>query len=120
MDPTALSTGALLSVLCTEFIEVIKQSKYVTTITKDTDKANRILGAVVAFLTGLGIHLHFDSVTGQLIVSGLLTASVGHAFLQWAQQQAYYRLVVKASPPTTAITSNTSTTVNKDNIIKGA
>ena len=90
-----LSTGMLVSVLMTEVVQMVKQSDHFKWFTMETEKANRLLGILVAFLTGLGIHMQFDVVSGQLVVTGLVPAVLGHAALQWAQQQVYYRLLVK-------------------------
>jgi hypothetical protein len=89
-----LSTGMLVSVLMTELVQMVKASSHFKWFTMETEKANRVLGIVVAFLSGVGIHLQFDMATGQLIVTGLVPALLGHAALQWAQQQVYYRLLV--------------------------
>lgn len=93
MDVTTVGDGAVAAVLVSEFIELLKTSPRFKWLNEQTDRANRVLGAVAAFLTGLGIHVQFEH--GTLIISGLAAAALGHALVQWAQQQLYYRLVVK-------------------------
>lgn len=93
MDFQTVGDGAVAAVLVSEFIELLKTSPRFAWLTAQTDRANRVVGAIFAFLTGLGIHFHYEH--GTLIVSGLAAAALGHALVQWAQQQVYYRLVVK-------------------------
>lgn len=90
-----LAAGATVSVLVVEVFELLKQTPSFKWITTETATVNRYLGFVLAFLSGLGIHYQFDQTTGTLVIQGLAWASIGHAAMQWAQQQLYYRLVVK-------------------------
>jgi len=96
MDPQAIAISSVIAVLVTEGMEIIKQSKHFQRINQGSETLNRYLGMAIAFLSGLGVHIHFDVQTGQLLVTGLFAAAVGHAFVQWAQQQAYYRLVIRS------------------------
>lgn len=100
MDPTHLEAGAFIAIASTEILQILKQASWFRWMTRDTASLNRLIGGLVAFLTGLGISFHYDAATGSLVVSGLLWASVTHGFAQWVQQQLYYRVVVAEKGPT--------------------
>ena len=93
LDPTTIEAGATAAVVVSEIMELLKTTAAFKWLTKDSEKVNRLVAMGAAFLTGLGIHFQFDH--GTLIVTGLASASIGHAILQWDQQQVYYRVVVK-------------------------
>lgn len=92
MDPSQLGSGAIISVLAVELIQIVKQSPKFKQFNYITSDANRYLGLVLAFVSSLGINVTFHD--GTLIVTGLVWATILHAGLQWAQQQAYYRMFV--------------------------
>jgi hypothetical protein len=96
VDADHLGTGAVVAVASAEIIQIIKTSglKMFAWINVDSQTVNRVVGGLVAFITGLGISWSYDAATGTLVVNGLLAASISHAFIQWAQMQAYYRLVI--------------------------
>lgn len=98
MDPSQLGSGAIISVLVVEVIQMVKQSPKFKQFSFITTDANRYLGLGLAFASSLGINVTFHA--GTLIVTGLVWATIGHAALQWAQQQAYYRLFVAGSQQT--------------------
>lgn len=102
MDTSHIGSGAIIAAATAEGIELIKRSgiKALAWIGTDTAGVNRLVGGVVAFLTGLGLSWHYDHVTGTLVINGLLAASVTHAVTQWVQQQLYYRLVIARGAPT--------------------
>lgn len=96
VDANHLGTGAVVAVASAELIEFAKRSglRMFNWLNGDTQNLNRVVGGLVAFLTGLGISWNYDPHTGTLVINGLLAASVSHAFVQWVQQQVYYRLVI--------------------------
>ena len=97
MDPSHLETGAILAIVSTELLQWANGSAWFPWLTAETQAANRLVSSVIAFAVGLGIGVHFDPVSGTLTITGLLTSGIAHGFAQYAQQQIYYRLVVKSS-----------------------
>lgn len=87
-------TGGIAAVIVSEVFELVKRTSFLRFINCDTETLNRVLGGLIAFATGLGLQVHFDRETGDLLIRGLLLSSVWHGFGQWAAQQIYYRLAV--------------------------
>ncbi len=94
----------IIAAATAEAIELLKRSgiKGLGWIGTDTTGVNRLVGGVVAFLTGLGLSWHYDHLTGTLVINGLLASSVTHGVTQWVQQQLYYRLVIANKTPAPA------------------
>lgn len=112
MDPKSLGVEVLVAVLCSEAIQMVKISSWFPWFTMETGKANRYLGLAVAFFAGLGIHVS-SSGNGTYIITGLAWASIGHALLQWAQQQAYYRLTMNKQTLNSVKVGDISVTTTK-------
>lgn len=92
-----------LAVLSSEAIEALKRSSWFPWLHAESDKLNRMAGAIAACSAGLGLSFHYDPTAHQLLVNGLAWSAIGRAVMQWAIQQAYYRLGVqkqKAPLPT--------------------
>ena len=94
MEHGELGTGAVIAVLVSEVIEMCKRFGWCP-LSYDTAKTNRAVGAVAAFITGIGINITFEPETGTLMVSGLLLSTLTHGVAQWCGQMAYYRLAIK-------------------------
>ena len=96
IEHSEYGTGAIVAILVSEAIELLKRAGWCP-LTYDSDKANRMVGAIAAFVSGIGIGITFDPATGTLVVTGLLWATVKHGLAQWAGQMLYYRLAVKGT-----------------------
>lgn len=97
MEHGEIQSAAIVAIVVTELFEMAKRSPWVRGITYDSERVNRVVGIVVAFLSGLGLQFQFDAATGRLIVDGLFASTLVHGVAQWAGQMAYYRLAVKRS-----------------------
>jgi hypothetical protein len=95
MDAGHLESGAIIAIVSSELLQIIKGARWFPWLTAETQTLNRIVSGLIAFAAGLGISTHYDPQTGVLTISGLLSSGVLHGFAQWAQAQVYYRLVVK-------------------------
>lgn len=95
-DPANIGPSAVIAVVTAELIQLAKTSgwRVLAWINVDSTTINRWIGGGAAFLVGLGISFHYDRVTGQLIVNGLLPTALSHGVIQWASQQIYYRLAI--------------------------
>ena len=62
--------------------------------------AQRLIGAAVAFVNGMGIHFAFDKTTGQLVITGLIITSLLHGVQQFLLQEFVYHAALKKSPTT--------------------
>jgi hypothetical protein len=108
VDANHVGTGLIVAAFTSELIEMAKNSgiKILSWIGTDTAGVNRLVGGVIAFLTGLGIGFSYDHTTGTLVINGLVASSISHGVIQWVQQQLYYRLVIAkgalAAPPAQA------------------
>lgn len=95
-----LGTQATVAVLVSFAIQRLKASKYFPWLTGETEKLNRLVALVVAFLSGFGIFVVWDH-HGTLTISGLTGANLFHAVMhgiqQWTFQQTAYRTVI--APP---------------------
>lgn len=100
MNPEELGSGAVVAVLVSEFMEMMKRSNKFPWMTQRTDMVNRLIGGGAAFLSGLGLQWQFDPVAGKFVLEGLFVSSIVHAFAQWAGQQAYYRLALHSHDAT--------------------
>lgn len=98
INPGEVGSGAVVAVMVSEAIEIIKKSPRFGWLTCDSETLNRVVGGVAAFLSGLGLQFHFDAETGRLVIEGLLTSSMIHGAAQWAAQQAYYRVAMRPEP----------------------
>lgn len=98
MTGQAIETHAVVAAVCMYVIQALKHWKAFPLITPDTKTLNRIVGALVALFSGLGVHAQFDAAAGTLVVSGLVWASMTSAassvIVQWVTQQFFYDLVL--------------------------
>lgn len=118
VTPELMWTSASTAVIVSEVIEIAKKLKWIP-IDWTTEGVNRFVGAIAAFLTGLGLQFHFDAATGQLVVTGLFFSSIAQGVIQWATQQAYYRIVVKSKSPITVINNQSPpVTASAEEILK--
>ncbi len=94
-----LGTQATVAALVSFGLQWLKTSKYFPWITTETEKLNRWLAIVIAFLSGFGIYATWDH--GTVSITGLTAANAYHALVrciqQWTFQQAAYRTIV--APP---------------------
>ena len=101
-----LQSSAIIAIGTSELIQWAKGSPWCGFITVETQRLNRIVALVVAFLTGLGMSFHFDTNAHTLLISGLAWSSLTHGAQQWVAQQAWYRLAVTRND-TTAVAVRT-------------
>lgn len=101
MLDTALTEQVTLAVITTYAIQLVKKSKWFPWLTVETQKANRIVGVIVAFGASIGVVATFDHTAGVLTITGLTLAGLGHGLArfvqQWVFQQVAYKTVV--APP---------------------
>ena len=101
MNDTALNDQIPLALLSTWAFQFLKRSKWFPWLSVESQKVNYAVGALIAFLSTVGILCNFDHAAGVLTISGLTTANLMHVavrfFQQYAYQQASYKLVV--APP---------------------
>jgi hypothetical protein len=111
-----LGTQASLAVLVSFAMQRLKASKYFPWLSGETERLNRVVALVIAFLSGFGIFVVWDH-HGTLTISGLTAANLFHAAThgieQWAFQQTAYRTVI-APPLPGALQPPLSDSKNKD------
>jgi hypothetical protein len=112
MGISELQSSAIIAVGTSELIQWAKASPWCGFLTMETQKLNRIVSLVVAFLAGLGMSFHFDPDAHTLLISGLAWSSLTHGAQQWVAQQAWYRLAVTRNDATAvAVKTGPRTTV---------
>lgn len=79
-------------------LQLIKRSTWFPWLTIETKKANRIVAALGAAASALGVHFAFDMQAGSLLITGLTVTGVLHGGWHWlnamAIQQTLYDGVV--------------------------
>lgn len=89
----------VVGIIASFAIQWLKRSPWFPLLTERTDKILKVaFAAVVATGSALAISFSFDATLGQLVVTGLTWANVGHgamAFLtSFLSQQFGYRLLI--------------------------
>lgn len=98
LEYAELTSSVVLGMIVSEAIELAKRLKWCP-IDYDSESLNRTVGAVAAFLSGLGLSFQFDPVAGRLVIDGLLWGAIGQGFMQWAVQMGYWRLAIRPNQP---------------------
>lgn len=92
-----------LALLVPYVLQYLKKSKWFPLVSYTTDKLNRTISAVIAFVAGFGIAINFDDSAGVLTVTGLTIAGLWtgtlHAVQQFLMQHTVYKLAVAPPPP---------------------
>ena len=117
---TTAAFQTALAFMCAEFVEWLKRTNSVPWITEHTAWTNRIVAALVAMLSAIGITSGFviDS------TSGYATLTLGHipatwetfsnmvviAFEQFWIQKGYWRVAIVGSDKDASLHSSKSTT----------
>lgn len=82
-------------------IEYLKSWKAFSWINVDSKKLNRVVSAIIALITSLGISFNYDKTTGDLIIHNL-TATTLAVVWDWAKQylaqQILYDGVIQKGP----------------------
>jgi hypothetical protein len=86
-----------LSAVSVVVMQWIKGSKLFPFITATTDKLNKVVAAVLAGVTAIGVHYTYDATTATLTVVGLSWAALGHAAWHWLQSYAFQETIYKGA-----------------------
>lgn len=76
-------------------IQWLKNTKMIPFINQHSAKLNRTLSWAAAFISGAGLHYHYEASTGTLVLTGLTAAAFGHAIWDTAQSYALQWLIYK-------------------------
>jgi len=99
MDTSVLLSTGSTAVIASILLQALKNSKAISFL-GDGDQhanANRIVAALLAGISSLGIHFAYDVNAGTLVVTGLHAANIGHVLWQWVTQYAVQHLFYKSS-----------------------
>lgn len=90
-DPTLLShlTSAAIVVY---LIQWLKRASWVPWLTPETTTLSRIVSAILAAGSAIGLHVAYDSAGGVLTVTGLTVGSLLHGVWEWLNQFALQQL----------------------------
>ena len=93
-----LSTQVVVSYLAVLIQEALKKASWVPWLAARTTGMNRLVAAVFAALSTVGIQIQFDAGAGTMLVSGLTIASVLTFVVDfarsWIAQKLLYRLTI--------------------------
>lgn len=92
---TELSANLVAAYLIVAAIQWAKKQQWIPLVDFDTARANRVVAAVMAVVTSLGVHATYNGADGSLIVTGLSLSSMasfsGEALRQFIMQQLIYK-----------------------------
>jgi hypothetical protein len=102
MQDTLLSNQVGISVLAVYALEWAKRTEKISWVSANTDRLNRVIAVVVAFLTSVGFQF---AMTGSWLTGGVLTVTIPslpaivsvllHSLAQVGIQESFYRAAVK-------------------------
>lgn len=81
------------SALVVYTLQALKKAAWMPWLTDRTHTLNRLVSALGAALTAVGIHLSFDSTTGTFMATGLTLTALGHGLWEWINQFALNQLL---------------------------
>lgn len=96
MDNGELSHQAEIAMVVSYFFQVLKGAPWFSWVTIDTKRLNRIVGLVIAAVTGVGAHLTFDHASGVYTIVGNLYTLLHVCWtglIQWVMQEMSYQVV---------------------------
>ena len=98
MDNELLSTITASS-MAVAIIQWLKNTKLVPFMNQNSAGLNRFVGWFAAFVSGAGLHYHYEASTGTLTLTGLTAAAIVHTgwdtVQSYAAQWLIYRGIVK-------------------------
>lgn len=77
-------------------LQWIKGAGWCQWLTMETESLNRVVAAIAAAGSAIGIHAAYDTTGGVLTISGLTLAGVIHGVWHWANQFALQQLAFDA------------------------
>jgi hypothetical protein len=85
-------------------MEWLKKANWFPWVSAQSDKANKIIAALLAAITAAGIHYTYDASAATLTFTGISLAGMGHAVWHWLQSYAVQETVYrgafhKSEPP---------------------
>jgi hypothetical protein len=111
--PTDISAQVVASALTVWLIQWIKKIKQIPWISDDSAKLNRLISALLAAGTAVGIHATFNN--GTLVITGLTLLGILTAAFNWLKAFVMNELIYQAAynrlpaPPTPVLTRYTQT-----------
>lgn len=88
------------SAMVVSVIQWLKNTKWVPFVNQHSAGLNRVLSWLAAFVSGVGIHYHYDATVGALTITGLTAGAIVHtgwdATQQYAAQWLIYRGILKS------------------------
>lgn len=114
-DPTVtpVATQVTISAIVVALLQWLKQSPWFPWLTTESEKLNRVIAAMLAAFTAIGIHIAWNHGaapgTYMVEVSGLTLMGVLSGMWAWAKsfvfQQIIFRATVKPAPLKTPATA---------------
>ena len=97
MDQIGIS--AVIAWVVSQLIELLKKWTALPWMNQTTETVNRIVAAILAAATAVGITMHYDPAAGTLVIAGLsLSAILTFVFqilFQWVMQKFWYKTIIK-------------------------
>lgn len=87
-------TGSALVVL---LIQKLKSAKWVPFISQKSDGLNRLLAALGAMLSSIGVHATFDHSSGVLTITGLTLMGILTGIWHWGNSLALQELMYRGT-----------------------
>lgn len=102
IEDTVIGNQIGISVLVVHALELLKKTSWFPWIHDNSDRINRVVAIIVAFLTSVGFQFALKGdwqSGGTLIITipslGAVLSTIVHASMQAGVQEAYYKSVVK-------------------------
>jgi hypothetical protein len=86
-----------LSTVVVVVMEWLKKAQWFPWLSAQSDKVNKVLGALLAAVTAVGIHYTYDASTATLTFTGISLAALGHALWHWLQSYAVQETIYKGA-----------------------
>lgn len=81
------------STIAVMFLQWLKNTRFAPFINFETDALNKMIGALLAALTAVGIHSQYDGLTHTLTITGLTVAAVFHGIWHFVQSFSFQQLI---------------------------
>jgi membrane-associated HD superfamily phosphohydrolase len=78
-------------------IQWLKNTNKIAWVGAGTDKLNRVLSALLAALSVVGVSVQFDQTAGVLTISGLTVASVVALGWNWVTQFVFQEVIYRSA-----------------------
>ena len=92
MHQDLVTSQITLSAVVVVVMQWLKNSSYMPWLNQQSDKANRVVAALLAFVTAIGIHYTYDA---GVVTITFTVMTVLHGLWHWLQSLVFQELVYK-------------------------